>query len=77
MHREDIKAALRKAGYTLSEIAREFDVTPTTVSKIVKGSCRSRRIEAAIAEKLQVPIEEVFPEKYADLHKSRSFPCRS
>ena len=64
MHREDIKAGLRKAGFTLSAIARELGVTTTTISKIVKGSCTSRRIEEAIAAKLDLPVEVVFPEKY-------------
>jgi Ner family transcriptional regulator len=63
MHVEDIKAALRKQGWTLASIAKELDVGPSAVSHALTRQ-RSRRIEQVIASKLGVPPHEVWPQRY-------------
>lgn len=59
-----IKAALSLKGRTLSDIARDLDVAPTTISIVSRGFRRSRRIEAAIAQELGLSTEELWPERY-------------
>jgi hypothetical protein len=58
----DRKVELLRAGVTMSEIARELDppVSPNHVSKVIAGERRSPRIERAIAEKIGIPVEQVF-----------------
>lgn len=56
---------LRLAGSSLSEIARELEVRPTTVTIVSQGLRRSRRIEQAIAAKLGVTVESLWPNRYA------------
>ncbi len=60
MHPEDIKAELRKKGLTLAFIARELGVAPTTVSQVIRGRSTSVRIERAISQRLELPVEAVF-----------------
>lgn len=64
MHREDIKSALRKCNSSFSIIARELDIKCGTVSRVAIGPDRSRRIERAISEKLDMPLFVVFPDRY-------------
>lgn len=49
---ERIKMQLRLVGSSLSAVARELGVRATTVTCVSQGHRRSRRIEAAIAQKL-------------------------
>ena len=44
MHVEDIKAALRKQGWTLASIAKELNIGPSAVSHALTRQ-RSRRVE--------------------------------
>jgi len=59
-----IKGALELRGLSLSAIARELDVAPTTVSIVSRGIRRSRRIEAAIASAIGVAPAELWPGRY-------------
>ncbi|GAB4216296.1 MAG: hypothetical protein OHK0012_18270 [Synechococcales cyanobacterium] len=61
---EDIKAVLRKQGYTLSQAARELGVSKQALTMVLSGK-RSSRIEAWIAEQLAMQPEEVWPERYS------------
>jgi Ner family transcriptional regulator len=63
MHVEDIKAALRKQGWTLAEIAREIGVGPSAVSHALTRQ-RSRRVEKVIASKLGLSPREIWPQRY-------------
>lgn len=63
MHVEDIKAALRKQGWTLASIANELDIDPSAVSHALTRQ-RSRRIEQAIASKLGRSPQEIWPHRY-------------
>jgi lambda repressor-like predicted transcriptional regulator len=61
---ENIKMRLRLQGSSLAVVARELAVTRTTVTAVSQGRCRSQRIEAAIATKLGVTPEQLWPERY-------------
>jgi len=64
MHREDIKAELRKRGASAADIARGLGVTRSAVTNTLAGTRRSRRIEAEIARVLDVPLHRLWPERY-------------
>lgn len=54
---------LRVAGSSLAAIAAEMGVTKAAVSDaIVSGS--SERLERAVAEKLHLPVQKLFSERY-------------
>ncbi|MEM9908088.1 MAG: helix-turn-helix domain-containing protein [Cyanobacteria bacterium P01_D01_bin.44] len=63
MHVEDIKAALRKQGWTLASIAKELGIGPSAVSHALTRQ-RSRRIERLIASKLGLAPREIWPQRY-------------
>lgn len=62
-----IKAALALKGITLSSIARQLDVKPTTITIVSKGYRRSRRIEHAIALALGCEPDQIWPDRYPAL----------
>ena len=64
MHPADIKAGLEKRGMRISVLARHLNLDISTVSHVLKGRQRSRRVEMAIAEALGLPLEKVFPNRY-------------
>lgn len=64
-HHELIKMHLHLAGSSLAEIAKELQVAPSTVTAVSCGRTRSRRIEAAIAAKLDKTPAQLWPERYA------------
>ena len=55
---------LRVAGSSLSQIARELGVQPTTVTAVSQGMRRSRRIEDKIATVLATSPEKLWPDRY-------------
>lgn len=61
---ERIKMQLRLAGSSLSRIARDLSVAATTVTSVSQGHRRSRRIEAAIAEKLGIMPQDLWLDRY-------------
>lgn len=67
---EKIKMLLRLAGSSLSQIARELSVAPTTVTTVSQGYRRSKRIETAIAAKLGLDPSELWRERYASPRRS-------
>lgn len=64
MHPADIKASLEKKGRPCAWIARELGVTPTSVSRVIKGDLVSRRIASRIATELGVSLNRLWPGKY-------------
>lgn len=69
MHRDDrnhqwIKLALKKRRTSLSSIARELGVQPSTVCMVSRGAGASRRIESAIAMVIGYSPEEIWPDRY-------------
>lgn len=57
-----IKALLAARGIRISDIARELNVSLPTVSLVISGRDRSRRVEKAVAEKLGMKHEELWSE---------------
>ena len=62
-HREDIKAALRKRYGTLAALSTSLGMGPMAVSQALQND-RSRVVERRIAEALQVPLHELWPERW-------------
>lgn len=58
----DIKAALHKRGMTLTRLA-ELNGLDRTTCRVV-GSRVNRKGEAAISAFLDVPVEDLFPDRY-------------
>ena len=65
MHPADIKAELQKAGSSCARVADEAEVKRSTVSKVVNGQKRSRKVAFIIAAKLGKPAHQVWPGQYA------------
>ena len=62
------KAAMMKAGWwgKYEVIGAELGVDPTLVGHVVSGARhgpQSQRIKEYLADKLQVPVNDLFPEK--------------
>ena len=61
-HREDIRAAVRKRGKTLSRLALDSRLEPSACRVAL---CRRHwRGETAIAAFLEVPVQELWPERW-------------
>lgn len=58
---QDRKAELVRRGLTMSDVARQLDLSLNHVSKVIAGERRSPRVEQAIAELIQRPVHRVFP----------------
>jgi len=63
MHPEDIKAALRKRGWTLAAIGRSLGLKRAMVPGVVQGFTRSRRVEAEIARILELDAQQIWPNR--------------
>ncbi|WP_083370021.1 helix-turn-helix domain-containing protein [Chromobacterium sphagni] len=61
-HKEDIKAAIRKRGTTMSALARQQDLPPSTIRNALARPVLSG--EVVIAEFLGVPPHELWPERW-------------
>ncbi|ANJ73517.1 helix-turn-helix domain-containing protein [Ralstonia insidiosa] len=61
-HREDIKAAIRKKGSTMNDLARENGLPPSTVRNALTRPAYSG--ELAIMHFLNVPGHELWPERW-------------
>lgn len=59
-----IKGSLIFSGIKLVDIADECDVSEQSVGQVIRGLSTSDRIQRVIAEKIDKPVEEVFPERY-------------
>lgn len=63
---EQIKRDLKRAGSSLRAIARELGVSHTAVVDVAKQERRSARISKALADKLQVPVNQLWATKAAE-----------
>ena len=61
---EMVRARLRLAGTSFSDIARELNITPASVSLVSQGRRRSRKVERTIAAKLGTTPEQIWPAFY-------------
>ena len=57
-----IKIALLRAGLTQARIAKEYGCTPVAVHLVISGKLKSRGIQKHIAGRLELPVENIFPE---------------
>lgn len=76
MHRADIKAALQRAGFTQTSIAAAVGVKQPSVSCVIAGNTKSRRIAKAIAKATGLSLAELWPGKYRELDLSGTEPIR-
>lgn len=70
VHREDIKAAVRKSGTTLKELALAGGLSESACRKAL--DVPSPRAEALIAAVLKKPVHEIWPDRY-DARGGRRF----
>lgn len=68
-----IKAELHRRGMTLTALAESVGMTQNSFSHVWKRT--HRRAEAAIAEFLKVPVEQLFPDRYP-ITKARIFDSK-
>lgn len=61
---EEIDEALEHKGLNRAAIARNLNVSQTTVSNVARGKQTSHRIQTAIAEAVHKDVKEVFPTRY-------------
>lgn len=59
--RPSVKALLIEKGINLVDIARALKVSSPTVSKVVSGKARSKRVQEAIAAALGLNIADLWP----------------
>jgi len=71
MHWADIFAKLQKLNISMTDIAKEENVSVTTVSEVIKGSRTSYRIASIIAGKTNTPMNNLWPGKYTEAPKQR------
>lgn len=62
-HPEDIKAAIRKRGTTLSDLSRAHGYNDQA-ARLALRNRRSYAVEAVIATELGVPAHEIWPDRY-------------
>ena len=55
----DLKYLLEKKGYSLTDIARQLDITPQTVFRVVRGLQASRRVKSHIESLLGIAPGEL------------------
>lgn len=66
MHPAQIKATLEIAGYSLADLAREFELSRATVSAVVNGRSRSKQVEDRIVEITRMSPAELWPHWYGE-----------
>ncbi|WP_462171111.1 helix-turn-helix domain-containing protein [Pseudoalteromonas xiamenensis] len=62
MKSDEIKQAVANKGYTLSMIAEALGLDLSSVSGVVCGHTKSKRVAEAVAKIIEKPVHEVFPE---------------
>lgn len=67
-HRQ-VRAALECKGITLSQIAAELGVSPSSVSAVSLGRSRSRTIEEAICRYLDTDVATLWPSRIEKSNK--------
>ena len=63
MHPEDIKAEIRKRGYSLTELAEINGLAKQSISEAIRMRS-SARAEKVIAELLEMKAREIWPSRY-------------
>ena len=74
MRAMDIQYALKKAGKSQAEIARQCGVAKSSVGKVVSGKTTSLRIAMAIATATGLSLDTLWPGKYPTAPDSEPTP---
>lgn len=72
MHPADIKAALQKRGSSQTKIAETMNVSRSTITYVIQGRTKSRRVAEAISAVTGVPVERLWPGKYITTDQRRA-----
>jgi hypothetical protein len=71
----EIKIAYLTKGIRFADTSRRIRVTPGLVSRVVHRTAWSVPVARAVAEDLEKPFEEVFPERVDCLDRRRLSAC--
>lgn len=66
------KKILYEQRYTMSRLARDIGFTPAAVGKAILGTTQSLKLHRIIATKLDVSLQDFWPEFYGPVEKSIS-----
>jgi lambda repressor-like predicted transcriptional regulator len=72
MHPAQIKAALALRGYSQARLAEELELSPNTVSAVVKGRSRSKKVEERIAAITDRSLVDLWPQWHAKSAEDRA-----
>ena len=67
----EITYRLRRAGSSQAAIARDLGVTRGAVNNTIAQARTSRRIATAIAAKLSLSLNDIWPGRYAEPRRAR------
>ena len=65
---------LRKRGKTQSALARDLSVSASVVNNVIHNRSTCHAVAAHIANLLQLPLTEVWPERYVFKPRTRPSP---
>ena len=72
MHPEEIKAALRIKGVTLTALAQELSLSRSMVTQVIYGYARSRRVEERIGQILGKAVSAIWVTHKPSLRRTRT-----
>jgi lambda repressor-like predicted transcriptional regulator len=75
-HPEEVKAALRMKGVTLTALADELGLSRSMVTQVIHGYARSQRVENRIAEIIGKPVSAIWAPK-PSLRRGRPVTART
>jgi Ner family transcriptional regulator len=64
-HREDIKAELRKKFGPISDLSEAWDLDRSAIASALRRPNNSKRVERLISNALQVPLHELWPDRWS------------
>jgi Ner family transcriptional regulator len=64
MHREDIKAALRKKHGALRHLAKSWGMSQCAITDTLRDPSASTRVERLIAEALGMRVQDIWPDRW-------------
>ena len=73
-HKEDIKAAIRKTGITLTGLSTLHGYEESAVRGALRKS--SATVEAIISDRIGVPAQELWPDRYHSNGQHKSLQSR-
>lgn len=62
MHWADINATLYKRGTSPTQVARELDVCPDFVSRVIRAKATSYNVATALSVATGIPLSRLFPD---------------